>query len=260
MKKATAHLPLLLDLTKREFKVRYLGSLFGSYWNILHPLMMILIYTVIFSQVMRARLGVGSSPYSYSLYLCSGLLAWNFFAEIVNRGAVTLLDNAQFLKKMAFPPYILFGATAASAAVNFFISLSLFLVALQLVQPVGLLHFLVYLTTVGLFAAFGTGLGMALGCLNVFMRDFQQVTSIVFQLWFWFTPIVYLYDSLPELAKRLLVANPSFPFLASFHDLLYFQRLPSGQYWLLMVGWTALSLAFGILIYRKSISLARDHL
>ena len=205
------YMPLLVDLTKRDFKVRYLGSLLGSYWNVIHPLMMIFIYTVVFSSVMQARLGEGAGPYAYSLYLCTGLLAWNFFAEIANRGAVALLENAPFLKKIAFPPAILFGALYASASINFLISFAIFFTILMLVAPVAVGKVLVFLLCVALFGLLGFALAVCLGCLNVFLRDFQQLTNIVFQLWFWFTPIVYLFDHLPEAAQQLLMLNPAWP-------------------------------------------------
>lgn len=255
-----AHMRLLLDLTRREFKVRYLGSILGSYWNLIHPLIMILIYTMVFSRVMHNRLGADAGPFSYSIYLCSGLLAWNLLSEIMNRGAVTLLDNAGFLKKLSFPPVILFGASLASAFVNFFISFSIFLVILLIIKPMTPVLFLLYMLTVLLLALFGFGLAVGVGCLNVFTRDFQQMVSVVFQLWFWFTPIVYLTSALPELAKKLLYFNPAFAFIEPLHQLFYFQEVPEAKFWLMMVGWVTLSLAFGAFVYRKLISHVRDHL
>ncbi len=260
MRKYLQYLPLLLDLTKREFKLRYLGSVLGSYWNILNPLMMIFIYTVIFSHVMHSRLGADANKYAYTVYLCSGLFAWNFFSEIVNRGAVTLLDNAAFLKKMSLPPFVLFGAMAASAAINFGISFSIFLVVLFFIKSVSLLHLAAYLGVVLLYGLFGLGLALGLGCLNVFIRDVQQMISIVFQLWFWFTPLVYLVDALPDFARRLLRFNPSYPFINSLHQLVYFDRMPALVDLGAMAAWILASCTFGIYVYKRSISLVKDQL
>lgn len=221
--------------------------------------MMIFIYTVIFSRVMKSRLG-SESGLAYSLYLCSGVLAWNFFSEIVNRGAVTLLDNAAFLKKMPIPPIVLFGATCASAAINFLISFSLFLVVLLAVKPVGIGKIGLFFGAVSMLGLFGLGLGVAIGCLNVFLRDFQQVTAIVFQLWFWFTPVVYLHDALPELARKALLLNPAFPFIKSFHDLLYFDQYPSLRVWAAMIVTVVISISIGAFVYKKSIATVRDQL
>lgn len=254
------HFNLLLNLTKREFKIRYLGSVLGSYWNLIHPLMMILIYTLVFSRVMHNRLPNASSPWSYSIYLCSALLPWTFFQEVLQRNVTALLDNATFLKKISFPPGVLFGATVASAGINFAIAFFLFSLFLLVVKPVSALLFAVYLVIVALFALFGLGLGVGLGCLFVFLRDIQQMVAITMQLWFWFTPVIYLYDSLPSYAQKALLFNPAFPFVQSLHGLIYFEVLPSSQFWLLMLGWTLVSLLVGQFIYRKSIVMVRDYL
>jgi len=251
---------LLIDLTRREFKMRYLGSLLGSYWNLIHPLVMILIYTLVFSQVMKARLGADSGPFSYSLYLCSGLIAWNFFSEVINRCTVTLLDNSAFMKKLSFSPFILFCATLASATINFFIAFSIFLVVLLLVSPVSIGLFATYFAVMILMAIFCLGLGVALGCMNVFMRDIQQMVSVVFQLWFWFTPIVYLAEALPEIARKMLYFNPAWAFIEPLHILFYFKRYPDPIFWLLMCIWVVLSSALGWFVYSRSISSVRDHI
>lgn len=260
MNKPTIHLRLLFDLTRREFKVRYLGSMLGAYWNLIHPLMMIGIYTVVFSQVMRARLGDQSDRFSYSLYLCSGLLAWNFLSEVVNRSAVTILDNAAFMKKLAFPPVILFGASLASAFVNFMIAFLIFLAILLYIRPLPLPMLGAYMGIIILLGLFALGLGVGLGCLNVFMRDVQQLTGVIFQLWFWFTPIVYLTDALPAVAKSLLPFNPAFAFIEPLHQLMYFHQWPEPRFWWLMAVWLGLSALFGTFIYRKSITFVRDQL
>jgi lipopolysaccharide transport system permease protein len=260
MKAITAQLLLLRDLTKREFKMRYLGSMLGSSWNLIHPLVMILVYTLVFSQVMHSRLGANSGPFAYSLYLCSGLLAWSFFQETVTRGVNTILDNAAFMKKMAFPPVVLFGATVASAAINFAIAFGLFTIALVILKPVSIVFYLTFLFVVALLAVFGFGIALGLGCLNVFLRDVQQLVAVTFQLWFWFTPIIYLVDALPEMAHKLIIFNPAYAFIGPMHDLLYFERFPEPYFWALMLGWIALSLAFGGFVYRRSIRYVRDQL
>ncbi len=254
------HLILLRDLTKREFKTRYLGSIIGSYWNVIHPLVMILIYTMVFSRIMHTRLGENAGPFSYSIYLCSGLFAWNFLSEIMNRGTATLLDNASFLKKLSLPPWVLFGANIGTAWINFIISFSIFILFYIWVESFHLELFLIYFFIMILLSIFAGGMALTLGCLNVFIRDVQQMVSVIFQLWFWFTPIVYLKDSLPDLALKLLYFNPAFSFLDSFHELIYFQRVPPAFNFYLMLIWSSLSFLMGSFIYKKTILRVRDQL
>lgn len=88
---------------KREFQSRYRNSLLGAAWTVLNPLAMIVVYTVIFSQVMRARLPGVDSGFAYSIYLCAGVLTWGLFAEIVSRAQNVFLKNANLIKKISFP-------------------------------------------------------------------------------------------------------------------------------------------------------------
>ena len=112
---------------KREFQIKYQNSLLGGLWTVLNPLSMIFIYTVIFSQVMRARLPESDSLYSYSIYLCSGVITWGLFAEIVGRGQNVFLDNANILKKVSFPRIVLPMILTISAGLNFLIIFALFI-------------------------------------------------------------------------------------------------------------------------------------
>ncbi|KAB0561110.1 ABC transporter permease, partial [Pseudomonas palleroniana] len=93
----------VLGSVKREFQARYRNSLFGALWTVLNPLSMILVYTVIFSHIMRARLPGVEDGMAYSVYLCAGLLTWGLFAEITTRSQGMFLENANLLKKISFP-------------------------------------------------------------------------------------------------------------------------------------------------------------
>lgn len=251
---------LLVQLTKRDFKLRYLGSLMGSYWNLIHPLVMIAIYTLVFSKVMKSRLGVDSGPFSYSVYLCSGLISWNLLSEIINRGVGTLLESADFIKKLSFDPLILFFSTAASSLVNFVIAFGIFLSFLIFIKPPPPSLLMVYFFVVFLLMVFSLGAAVGLGCLNVFMRDVQQMVSVTFQLWFWFTPIVYATSALPGIATKLLLLNPAYAFIEPMHILLYEHRMPEAYFWALMLGWVVAATLFAAVVYRKTISYVRDYL
>ncbi len=122
----------ILGSVEREFRGRYLGSLLGSTWAILNPLAMILVYTVIFAQVMKARLPGVESVFGYSIYLVSGLLPWNLFAEILSRSLSTFIDNGNLIKKSSFPRVSLPTIAIISASLNFVIVFALFLCFLVL--------------------------------------------------------------------------------------------------------------------------------
>ena len=254
------HLKLLLHLVKRNFKTRYLGSVLGFSWNIVHPLIMILIYTVIFSKIMGAKLAPDAGPFSYSIYLCSGLIVWNFISEIIVQSATTFLNSATFMKKMKFPPIVLFGVTTVSAAINFLIAFSIFLIALALIKPISLPMLFMYFFVVILAGIFCTGIGVMIGCLIVFIRDFEQLTGVVMQLGFWFTPIVYTPAVLPDIVKKILFFNPAFAFIEPLHQIMYYGRVPDTEFWPIMAGWILLSCSSGAWVYHRTISRVRDHI
>ena len=94
----------------RDLKTRYAGSALGGFWNLIHPIVMILIYIVIFSSLLASRGGPEAQSGSYVIHLCSGMLVWLVFAEVLNRSVSTLLDNSTFLQKISFPPLLLHGS------------------------------------------------------------------------------------------------------------------------------------------------------
>jgi lipopolysaccharide transport system permease protein len=112
---------------QREFQSKYRNSLLGGAWNIINPLAMIVVYTVIFAQVMRAKLPGVDGTFAYSIYLCAGVLTWGLFAEMVGRSQNMFLDNANLLKKISFPRITLPIIVVANAGLNFAIVFGLFL-------------------------------------------------------------------------------------------------------------------------------------
>ena len=103
IKELWAYRGFITSSVKREFQSKYANSLFGFAWNVVNPLATILVYTVIFAQVMRARLPGVDNTFSYSIFLCAGILAWGLFAEITGRSKAMFIENANLLKKLRFP-------------------------------------------------------------------------------------------------------------------------------------------------------------
>jgi hypothetical protein len=121
-----AYRGFITSSVKREFQSKYRNSLLGAAWTILNPLAMIVVYTVVFAQVMRNRLPGNDSTFSYSIYLCAGVLTWGLFAEIVGRGQGVFLEHANLIKKINFPRICLPIIVVLSAGLNFAIIFGLF--------------------------------------------------------------------------------------------------------------------------------------
>lgn len=210
----------IFSSVRREFQSRYRNSVLGAAWLLLNPLAMITVYTVIFSEVMRARLPGVDSAFAYSIYLCAGILTWGLFADLTGRAQNVFIENATLLKKLSFPRLCLPIIVAANSLLNFIIIFGLFTIFLVLTGNFPGWPYLALLPVLGIMIAFGLGLGILLGVLNVFFRDVGYAFGIFLQFWFWLTPIVYSPTILPERLRPLIHFNPMASIIMSCQDIL----------------------------------------
>jgi lipopolysaccharide transport system permease protein len=216
----------ILGSVKREFQLKYRNSLLGAAWNVIQPLAMIFVYTVIFSQIMRAKLPGAEHFFGYSIYLCAGILTWGLFAEISTRSQTMFLDHANLLKKLSFPRLCLPVTVVATALLNFGIVFGLFTLFLLVSGHFPGWAYLALLPLLALLVAFAVGLGMVLGVLNVFFRDVGQFFGIFITFWFWLTPIVYPLAILPAGAQALMAYNPLAAWMAAVQGVLVWGQWP----------------------------------
>jgi len=241
----------IMGNVKREFQSKYRNSLLGAAWNVLNPLAMILVYTVIFAQVMKTRMPGTGSTFGYSIYLCAGVLTWGYFAEIVGRAQNVFLDSANLLKKISFPRLCLPVVVVANATVNFAIVFGLFTLFLLLSGNFPGWPYLALAPVLGIMILFSIGLGITLGVLNVFFRDVGQFFGIVLQFWFWLTPIVYNESILPERAKKLLEFNPMSAVVVACQHILLNKQWPQwGQLWFVII-LAVVFCALGLYLFRR---------
>lgn len=216
----------IFDSIKRDFQSRYQSSFLGAIWLVLQPVAMISVYTLVFSELMRARLSGMSSPYAYSIYLCSGVLTWGLFAETLNGLINVFLSNSNILKKLSFPRICLPIIVTCSSILNFLIIFTLFLIFLVLTDNFPGMVILSMLPVLVLQMIFTVGLGIILGVMNVFVRDVGQLTSILLQFWFWFTPIVYVSNTLPGWVQGALAYNPMATIIKAYHNIFVYKQPP----------------------------------
>jgi lipopolysaccharide transport system permease protein len=236
---------------KREFQSRYRNSLLGAAWTVINPLAMIIVYTLIFTQIMRAKLPGIESQYAYSIYLCTGVLTWGYFAEIVTRSQNVFIENANLIKKINFPRLCLPVVIVANASLNFLIIFGLFTLFLIFSGSFPGFVYLALIPLLMIQVAFSIGLGMTLGVLNVFFRDVGQFFSVVIQFWFWLTPIVYPAAILPDSVRGYLAYNPMVNLMVAYQDVVVYGRLPE---WTSLWPLTLLAIFFciwGLLLFRK---------
>lgn len=204
---------------KREFQLKYRNSLLGAVWTVLNPLAMIVVYTVIFAEVMHAKLPGVDSSIAFSIYLCAGLLTWGLFSEIAGRGLNIFIDNANMLKKISFPRISLPLINMLNSLVNFAIVFGIFLVFLLMTGLWPGVASIAFLPVLFTQLVLSIGLAVIIGVLNVFFRDVGHFFGIFIQFWFWLTPIVYPASILPEGIKPLLVFNPMYPLAYAYQGI-----------------------------------------
>jgi lipopolysaccharide transport system permease protein len=221
---------LIVELAKRDFIERYSGSALGFVWSFIYPLINILIYMVIFGSLMGARLPGMTSVWGYGIYLIAGLVPWTAFANTVTRSSTVFLDKKNIISKInvdlpTLPLFIVLSETI-TFCVTFVIFLLILLTTGFVFTPLLLLIPVLYL--IQQFLAYA--LGFFLAMFVVFLRDLKEVVSIGFQIWFWFTPIVYVFDILPGFAQQILIWNPMLSIISAYHDIFVYQRMPSFYY------------------------------
>lgn len=246
-----AYRGLVHAITVRDIRSRYAGSVFGALWLLLPPIVMVLIYTVIFSQIMRARLPGSAHPYAYSLYLCAGLIAWGLLLELVQRGKNIFIEHANLIRKAYFPRLILFIPVAVVALFNSMILLGLVLL-FMLLSASPLQWGNLYLLPI-LFCCLFLGLaaGLLLAVVNVFFRDTGQIADVLFQGLFWATPIVYPVNILSERVQAVLHWNPMFAIVRQAQNALLGHPVTLAELWYPCLFACGL-LALGSVLYRRS--------
>ena len=241
----------ILGSVKRDQQTKYRNSLLGAAWTILNPLAMIVVYTVVFAQLMRTKLPGLDSTFGYSIYLCAGILTWGLFAEIVNRSTTMFLENANLIKKLSFPRMCLPVTVVATAVLNFGIVFGLFTLFLVVSGNFPGWAYLALLPLLAIQVCFAVGIGISLGVLNVFFRDVGQLFAIFVQFWFWLTPIVYPVNALPEVVKPWLALNPMAGLMAAYQNVLVFDKWPDwSSLWPICIMSILLCL-LGLRLFRK---------
>lgn len=228
---------LIIHNAVADLRHRYRGSIAGYLWNAFIPLAQIVVFSVIFSTLMGWRLEqqgyTGRLP--FVVYLCSGLLAWNAFADTLMRGVSSFVGNSNYLKKLPVPEQLFVAIDACSGFLSGLIAIGLFLLFSIFVAHHGpFLEWLQVIPVFALFIGFAFGLGLMLSCLNVFFRDIQPLMNVLILLWFWLTPIVYdkrIFEGRRDWMLDVLPFNPAFHFIEAFHDAIFQRQWISPSTW-----------------------------
>lgn len=224
---------LIVQMTKREVVGRYKGSMLGLIWSFFNPLMMLAIYTFVFSFVFKARWGidVNESKTDFAIILFVGLIVHGLFAECINRAPSLIISNVNYVKKVIFPveilPLVAFGSAFFHAIIS--------LVVLFLAQVIFLQHIpatAILLPVVLLPLVLGTlGLAWFLASIGVYLRDIKEVTGMFTTIMLFVSAVFFPLTTLPERYQFWLALNPLAFLVEAARKVLIFGELPDKTMW-----------------------------
>ncbi|MHB8388480.1 MAG: ABC transporter permease [Acidobacteriaceae bacterium] len=238
---------LVRNLVAKDVKVRYMGAALGFVWSLVNPIVVTLMYLVIFTYIFPS-----AQPH-YALFLVTGIVHWTLFSQVTSQSCEILVSNSGLLKKIYFPRLLV---PLSSVTVN----LSLWLAALA----VYLIFFpvlggkfswvlLVYPAYLFLFFLFVWGVSMILSTLYVDFRDIKHLVEVALQVLFWCTPIVYELGRVPVRFREILLLSPLAEFAVVFQTIFYHGHIPSLKITVAFIIWTAISVGLGLRLFNRRV-------
>lgn len=229
---AIKHRQLILQISKREIYGRYKGSVFGVAWSFFNPILMLLVYTFVFSVIFQTKWGQGNGGKAeFAAMLFCGLIVSNLFGEIVGRAPQLIVSNANYVKKVVFPLEILTFVSIVTALFHACISIIVLVVALIFM---GLdLHLTLLLFPVALFPflVLMCGLSWIFAALGVYLRDVGQIVSILITIATFLSPVFYPLEAVPTKFVSYIILNPLTMVIEQFRDLVIRGRLFDVNEW-----------------------------
>ncbi len=233
-----------------DLRYRYAGTALGFFWVILNPVLEVIIYAVVFSQLVSVRSG-GGEGISYTLFLTSGLFPYLAFSQMISRGSSAIKSNALYMRRSLVPAEVFVFKEALLSGFSFLIYLILLLpISLIAGNPLTWRILLMPVSAVFLLLL-GFGMAIPLANLRILFPDLGEVIPVILQLWRWTLPIMFSDDNFPDWLRRLMSLNPPYYFIRSFRDVLIEHRLPSFEAWLSIGFWIVCFLIISQMISRQ---------
>lgn len=237
---------MIVSLVRKDLKGRYQGSILGFLWTFINPLLQLLVYTAVFSVILKNGI-----PHYY-MHLFVTLVPWIFFASSLTTGSRLVLDQKNMIKKIYFPREVLPLAYTVSSFCNMLFSFVIVFIviavmglgvnwaALPWLIPVMLIQFVLVL-----------GVNLITSAVTVYVRDLEHIMGVLNMAWMYLSPVVYGISYVPESWRRVYMLNPMTPLLLSYRDILYYKTAPDGMHLLLSLGMSLLVLCIGMLLFGK---------
>lgn len=247
-----SHRGLLGSFVGRDLTSKYRGTFMGLFWNVINPLVMLALYTFIFSVIFKAKWGTEDSTGMYALYLFSGMVPWLAFSESVSRSTGIIMNHENLVKRTVFPLEILPSYIVVSGLVTELFSLGILLVA-AFVMLKGLSLYLVFLPLLlVLQILFSLGFAFFFASICVFFRDVIHLVGLALMAWFFMTPIIYSETYIPENLRFLVWANPMALLVSMFRSVVLEGTMPAFWKLALFSAWAVVTFWGGLFFFKKT--------
>lgn len=238
--------PLLSELVARDVKIKYRRSVLGVLWTLLNPLCMMIILSVVFSNIFKFDIE------NFPLYVLSGQVIFNFFNDATTSSMTAIINNAALLKKIYVPKYLFVLARIFSSFINLMASFTALLLVMIAVRAE--LHWTLFLSWFPLLmvVVFSLGVGMLLAALTVRFRDIMHLYSVFTTGLMYLTPVIYPMSMLPDRIRVIVLMNPLTNYLEMFRDLAFYNTLPSPGALAIGILEGAAAVVLGIYVFYKN--------
>ncbi|MCC6391813.1 MAG: ABC transporter permease [Bryobacterales bacterium] len=218
---------LLYQMVRRDFESRFVGSVAGWMWGLIHPVVQLVSWTFVFQICLKAPVPANEATQNYTMWLFCGYLPWMLFNETLVRSANCLLDQSNLITKTVFPSEVIPVSMFLSALLSHL--MALVMVVLGSILVLGYVSGMVALLPIYMFLTglLGIGLGWIISSLQVYLRDTSQAMTVVLTLWFWITPIFITEDSVPAGLRFLVHYNPMSYLVRAYRSSLLSYRPPN---------------------------------
>lgn len=221
VKEIFAYNDMIGSLVKRELRGRYKGSVLGFLWTFLNPLCQIIVYTVVFSMILRSGID------KFYLYMITGMIPWLFFDNSLRMGSLCIRQQGDMVKKIYFPGEVLPISCVAAQFVNMLFCFVI-VVGVLLVSGHGFALKPLFCLPLIMMIEFVMALGFALilSSVTVYLKDFEHIVNVLLMGWIYLTPILYTLEMVPGKLQWLLKLNPMTAVIEGYHSILYWKRIP----------------------------------
>ena len=249
IKKLYALLPPLLA---RDLRERYAGSAFGIFWTFLQPILFILLYWLVFSQVLKIRIRVDTGDIPFLPFLLSGILPWFAIQDGLIRGTSSLLEKRHVIKKVMFPAELFPLSSVMSAFIHHSIGLVLFLIVFFIWKgAISVTQVAFIAVLLGIQILIVSGLSLFLSSLSVYVRDVIQVLGVALQVVFYTSTILYPLNAVPGKLKYIVLLNPMTALAEAYHHAILYDSFPDYKSFLYLIVVMVVAVTAGIFVFRK---------